>query len=61
MVGRAGTVLRSTYHQSWRRVNIPQAVDLLRITAMNAQTATVAAAGGRTFSTSDGGMTWVQP
>jgi len=61
MVGRAGTVLRSTDHQSWRRVNIPQAVDLLRITAMNAQTATVVAAGGRTFSTSDGGMTWVQP
>jgi photosystem II stability/assembly factor-like uncharacterized protein len=58
IVGRAGTVLRSTDHQTWQRVNIPQAVDLSGVTATDARTATVMTADGRTFSTSDGGMTW---
>jgi hypothetical protein len=60
IVGRAGTVLRSTDHQTWQRVNIPQAVDLAGVTATDARTATVVAADGRTFSTSDGGVTWTQ-
>jgi putative zinc finger protein len=60
VVGRSGTVLRSTDHQTWQRVNIPQAVDLSAITATDARTATVMTADGRTFSTSDGGMTWTQ-
>jgi hypothetical protein len=59
MVGRAGTVLLSTDHQTWQRVNIPEAVDLSRITATDARTATVVAADGRTFSTADGGVTWM--
>jgi hypothetical protein len=61
LVGRAGTVLLSTDHQSWQRVNIPEAVDLSRVTATDARTATVIAADGRTFSTADGGVTWRQP
>ena len=61
LVGRAGTVLLSTDRQSWQRVNIPEAVDLSRITATDARTATVIAADGRTFSTADGGVTWRQP
>lgn len=60
MIGRAGTVLRSTDHQTWQRVNFPQAMDLSRITATDAQTATVFAIDGRTFSTADGGVTWTQ-
>jgi hypothetical protein len=60
IVGRAGTVLRSTDHQTWQRVNFPQAVDLSRITATDARTATVVAADSRTFSTSDGGVSWMQ-
>jgi hypothetical protein len=58
IVGRAGTVLRSTDHQTWQRVNIPQALDLSGVTATDERSATVMAADGRTFSTSDGGMTW---
>ncbi len=61
IAGRAGTILRSTDHQTWQRVNPPQAVDLSGIAATDARTARVVAADGRTFSTSDGGMTWVQP
>jgi hypothetical protein len=60
IVGRAGSVLRSTDHQTWQRVNIPQAADLSGITATDARTATVMAVDGRTFSTSDGGVTWTQ-
>ena len=58
LVGRAGTVLRSTDHQTWQRVNLPQAVDLSAVTATDARTATVMAIDGRTFSTSDAGVTW---
>jgi photosystem II stability/assembly factor-like uncharacterized protein len=61
MVGRGGTVLRSTDHETWQRVNIPQPLDLAGISATDARTATVTAADGRTFSTSDGGMNWNQP
>jgi photosystem II stability/assembly factor-like uncharacterized protein len=61
IVGRGGTVLRSTDHQTWQRVNVPQAVDLSRVTATDARTAMVVAADGRTYSTSDGGVTWTQP
>jgi hypothetical protein len=60
IVGRAGTVLRSTDHQTWQRANVPQSLDLSRITATDARTATVVAADGRTFFTSDGGATWTQ-
>jgi Putative zinc-finger len=61
IVGRGGTVLRSTDHQTWQRVNVPQAVDLSRVVATDARTAMVVAADGRTYSTSDGGVTWTQP
>jgi putative zinc finger protein len=61
LVGRAGTVLRSTDHETWQRVSVPQSGDLSSITATDARTATVTAADGRTFSTSDGGVTWTQP
>ena len=43
IVGRAGTVLRSTDHQTWQRMSVPQPVDLARITATDGRTATVVA------------------
>jgi len=60
MVGRAGTILRSTDHQSWQRVNFPEMTDLSAVLSTSAQDATVSSADGRTWTTSDGGMTWVQ-
>jgi hypothetical protein len=61
IVGRAGTVLRSTDRQTWQRITLPVAVDLSSVNATDARSATVVTADGRTFSTVDGGMTWTQP
>jgi hypothetical protein len=60
MAGRNGIVLRSTDHQIWQRVTFPENVDLSTINATDARTATVVTVDGRTFSTSDGGVTWTQ-
>jgi hypothetical protein len=49
IVGRSGIVLRSTDGRSWQRVPFPEAVDLTKVTATDARTATVIAADGRTF------------
>ena len=58
LVGKSGVVLLSTDGRSWRRVPFPQAVDLISVVATDATTATVVAAGGRTFRTTDGGRSW---
>ena len=60
MIGRAGTVLRSTDHQTWQRVNFPVPVDLSSVNAADPRSATVVTVDGRTFSTTDGGVTWAQ-
>ena len=60
IVGRAGSMFRSTDRQTWQRVTFPEAVDLSGVTATDARTATVVTADGRTFATADGGMTWTQ-
>ena len=60
IVGRAGTVLRSTDRQTWQRLTFPVAVDLSSVNATDAQSATVGTVDGRTFSTADGGVTWMQ-
>jgi putative zinc finger protein len=61
MVGRRGTVLRSTDQRTWQRLNFSVTVDLTSVKATDAQSATVVTADGRTFSTVDGGVTWSQP
>ena len=58
LVGRAGTVLLSTDGRTWRRVPFPDMTDLVAVQATDAQTATVTTADGRTFRTTDGGLTW---
>jgi pyruvate/2-oxoglutarate dehydrogenase complex dihydrolipoamide acyltransferase (E2) component len=60
IIGRAGTVFRSTDHQTWQRVNFPESVDLSSINATDPRSATVVTVDGRTFSTTDGGVTWTQ-
>jgi hypothetical protein len=59
LVGRAGSVLLSTDGRTWRRVAFPEATDLTNVQALSAQMATVTAADGRVFRTSDGGLTWM--
>jgi cytoskeletal protein RodZ len=59
LVGRSGTVLRSTDGETWALVWFPELVDLVAITASDAQTASATTADGRTFRTADGGRTWI--
>jgi hypothetical protein len=53
-----GTVLMSNDRERWQRIAFPEAADLTGVTADDARTATVTASDGRTFRTSDGGVTW---
>jgi photosystem II stability/assembly factor-like uncharacterized protein len=61
LVGRAGVVLRTTDGRTWRRVPFPEMTDLSAVRAIDADgnVASVSTADGRTFSTTDGGATWV--
>jgi hypothetical protein len=58
VVGERGTVLRSTDGQRFAPAAAPAVVDLVSVSASDALTASVTAADGRRFSTSDGGATW---
>jgi hypothetical protein len=58
MVGRAGTVIRTTDGTHWTKLASPTPSDLTRITAENADVATVYASDGRAWATADGGRTW---
>jgi photosystem II stability/assembly factor-like uncharacterized protein len=58
IVGRIGTVWRTTDGQVLVRVPFPQPLDLVAVAAESATTAVVTAANGRTFRTTDGGQTW---
>jgi photosystem II stability/assembly factor-like uncharacterized protein len=59
VVGRGGVVLLSTDGRSWRRLAFPEPTDLSGVRARDARAASVSTADGRTFSTTDGGLTWV--
>jgi hypothetical protein len=58
LVGPTGTVLRSTDGRTWRRIAFPEATDLISVRATDENIAAVTTLDGRTFSTSDGGLTW---
>ena len=61
LVGRGGIVLLLTDGVRWRRLPFPEPTDLSAVHATDPLRATVTAADGRTFTTSDGGVTWVRP
>jgi hypothetical protein len=58
IVGRAGAVLLTTDGRTWQRVTAPAPVDLVAITVVNGQIATVTTADKQVFTTSDGGRSW---
>jgi len=58
LAGRAGTVLLSTDGTTFRQVTKPAEADLVSVRATDARRATITTADGRTFATSDGGVTW---
>jgi photosystem II stability/assembly factor-like uncharacterized protein len=59
-VGRGGTVLLTTDAVTWERLPFPEETDLVTIRATDGKSATVTTADGRTFTTTDGGSTWVR-
>ena len=59
LIGRGGVVLISTNGQPFVRVTPPTAGDLASIRATSARDATVTTTDGRSFRTTDGGVTWV--
>lgn len=60
VVGGGGAVRRSTNGQTWQRIPFPEMTDLSAVQASDARSARVTTADGRSFRTSDGGMTWIQ-
>jgi photosystem II stability/assembly factor-like uncharacterized protein len=58
LVGPNGTVLRTTNGSRFEAANVPGTVALVAVQATDAQRATVRAADGRTYVTTDGGKTW---
>jgi len=60
VVGAGGVVRRSTNGQTWQRIPFPEMTDLSGVQASDARSARVTTADGRSFTTSDGGVTWIQ-
>jgi hypothetical protein len=60
LVGRNGVVLLTTDGQTWRRLAFPEITDLSDVRTVDAggHVATVSTADGRTFVTTDAGVTW---
>jgi hypothetical protein len=60
IVGRAGAIIRTIDGRAWQRVRFPESLDFTAVVAGDARTATVTAADGRQFATTDGGTTWTR-
>ena len=60
VVGRGGAVFRSIDGRTWQRIAFPEMTDLSAVRATDDRTASVATADGRSFTTSDGGLTWAR-
>jgi hypothetical protein len=59
IVGRSGVVLLTTDGSNWRRLDFPDpSIDLVSVSARDGLEATVTAANGRRYRTTDGGRTW---
>jgi photosystem II stability/assembly factor-like uncharacterized protein len=58
LVGQAGSILLTTDGRIWQRVKFPEPVTLTQVMATDARNATVTAIDGRSFTTTDGGVTW---
>jgi hypothetical protein len=60
LVGAGGLVFVTTDGAAWVRVAFPETIDLVGVLAEDATHATVTAADGRRFTTTDGGRSWRQ-
>jgi photosystem II stability/assembly factor-like uncharacterized protein len=58
LVGRRGAVYITTDGMTFVRVSFPEAVDLVAVNATDDRSATVTAADGRAWRTTDQGRVW---
>jgi hypothetical protein len=58
LIGQSGIVFRSTDGAKFDRVVFPETADLTSIRVTDADHASVTTVDGRTFTTTDGGVTW---
>lgn len=61
VVGRSGTILRTTDGEHWEKISSPATVDWIGIKTRDALHARILAAGGAIYVTEDGGQTWKGP
>ena len=59
LVGRDGLVLKTVDGVTWARISFPEPLALAAVQSSGADAATVTSDSGRSFTTSDGGRTWV--
>ncbi len=59
VVGGQGAVFRTTDGRTWEALRVAGVGDLTAVTSANALTATVRASDGSSFTTSDGGRSWM--
>jgi photosystem II stability/assembly factor-like uncharacterized protein len=52
--------MRSLDGRTWQRINFPETTDLRSVTATDSSNATVIDSEGRSFRTTDGGVTWMR-
>ena len=58
IVGRSGTILRTTDGEKWEKVHSPAEKDWLAVVASSTRTATITSQDSQRYSTADGGRTW---
>jgi photosystem II stability/assembly factor-like uncharacterized protein len=58
LVGRGGAIYRTTDGAKWKAVKPPAELDFVGVAATDQRSATITAATGARFSTTDGGKNW---
>jgi len=58
IVGREGVIYLTTDGTKWKKINPPDNIDFVAITARDARSASITASDRRVFTTEDGGKTW---
>jgi photosystem II stability/assembly factor-like uncharacterized protein len=58
IVGRSGAAIRTTDARTWKTIAPPVKQDLVAVAAQSAKSATVTAADGTRYKTTNGGRTW---
>jgi photosystem II stability/assembly factor-like uncharacterized protein len=58
IVGRSGTIIRTSDGEHWELVAAPTGDNLVRVASDSAEHAVITTAAGQNFATSDGGASW---